>query len=274
MIVKILDAYVNNPGDLSWEPFGELGDLTLYERTSAEELAMRTTDVEIAITNKIMWDKHALDAAPHLKMIALTSTGFNTVDLEEANRRGIIVSNVPAYSTPDVTQMTIGLMLELCMHIGLHSDGVMAGDWVNSVDFTYWKTPLVEVSGKTLGIIGMGSIGQSVARVAGALGMNVVFTNRSSKPEAETATCHQIELDELLATADFISLHCPATPETNSIINPDAIARMKQGAFLINTARGTLIDEAAVAQALKEGKLSGFAADVVSVEPMQPSNPL
>ncbi|MEG2211829.1 MAG: NAD(P)-dependent oxidoreductase, partial [Raoultibacter sp.] len=159
-------------------------------------------------------------------------------------------------------------------HIGLHSDGVKKGDWVNSADFSYWKTPLIEVTGKTLGIIGMGSIGQSVARVACALGMQVVFVNRSRKPSAETSACRQVELEELLATADFVSLHCPATPKTNNMIDAAAIARMKEGAFLINTARGTLIDEQAVAHALKTGKLSGFAADVVSVEPMSATNPL
>ncbi|MEG2006586.1 MAG: D-2-hydroxyacid dehydrogenase [Raoultibacter sp.] len=274
MIIKVLEAYVNNPGDLSWEPLSAWGEVTLYDRTAREDLFARIADVEIAITSKIVWDKEAFEAAPCLKMIALTSTGFNVVDLDEANRRGIVISNVPAYSTPDVTQMTIGLLLEHCMHIGLHSDGVKKGDWVNSADFSYWKTPLIEVTGKTLGIIGMGSIGQSVARVACALGMQVVFVNRSRKPSAETSACRQVELEELLATADFVSLHCPATPKTNNMIDAAAIARMKEGAFLINTARGTLIDEQAVAHALKTGKLSGFAADVVSVEPMSATNPL
>ncbi|MEG0620915.1 MAG: D-2-hydroxyacid dehydrogenase [Raoultibacter sp.] len=274
MVITVLEAYVNSANDLSWDALKSSGTVTLYDRTTREELAGRIADTQIAITSKTLWDAEAFDWAPRLQMIALTSTGFNVVDLAEADRRGITVCNVPAYSTPDVAQMTIALLLEHCLQVGLHAQSVKAGQWADSEDFSFWKTPLIEVSGKTLGIIGMGSIGQAVARIAQAFGMRVLFNNRTPRPSAESVTCRQVELDELLAQSDFVSLHCPATPKTNNMINEGTLAKMKEGAVLINTARGTLVDEAAVAAALRTGKLSGFAADVVAIEPMQASNPL
>lgn len=274
MDIVVLDAYVNNPGDLSWESFSELGTITLYDRTNPDEVAARAERADIAITNKILWDAETLANAPNLKLIALTSTGFNTVDLDAARKQGVTVCNVPAYSTPDVTQMTFALLLELCLHAGDHSRGVMDGEWVHSIDFSYWNTPLVEIAGKTIGIVGMGSIGQSVARVANAFGLKVLFNNRSRKPELENECCRQVELDELLAASDIVSLHAPATPETNGLIGANALEMMKDGAMLINTARGTLVDERAVADALLSGKLGGFGADVVAVEPMRSDNPL
>lgn len=274
MNIVVLDAYVNNPGDLSWKELDELGTVTLYDRTSPDEVAARAEHADIAITNKILWDAKTLAGAPNLKLIALTSTGFNTVDLDAARKQGVTVCNVPAYSTPDVTQMTFALLLELCLHVGDHSRGVMDGEWTRSIDFSYWNSPLIEIAGKTIGIVGMGSIGQSVARVANAFGMRVLFNNRSRKPELESERCRQVELDELLAESDIISLHAPATPETNGLIGADALEMMKDGAMLINTARGTLVDERAVADALLSGKLGGFGTDVVSVEPMHSDNPL
>ncbi|WP_139650763.1 D-2-hydroxyacid dehydrogenase [Raoultibacter phocaeensis] len=274
MNIVVLDAYVNNPGDLSWKPLEELGSVTLYDRTKPDEVAARVADADIAVTNKITWDAETLAKAPNLKLIALTSTGFNVVDLDAARKQGVTVCNVPAYSTPDVAQMTFALMLELCLHVGDHSRGVLQGDWVKSVDFTYWNHPLVEIAGKTLGIVGMGSIGQAVAKVATAFGMEVVFDNRSRKPELENEHCSQVDLDELLAVSDFVTLHAPATPETDKLIDAGAIAKMKDGAMLLNTARGTLVDEQAVADALLSGKLGGFGADVVAVEPMRADNPL
>lgn len=274
MNIVVLDAYVNNPGDLSWAPIESLGTVTFYDRTSCEEVAERIVDAQIAITNKISWDAETLAQAPNLKLIALTSTGFNVVDLEAARKQGVTVCNVPAYSTPDVAQMTFALLLELCLHVGDHSRGVMEGAWVNSVDFAYWNTPLMEIAGKTIGIVGMGSIGQAVAKIANAFGMEVLFNNRSAKPVCENEHCKQVELDDLLAHADIVTLHAPASPETEGIIDAAALAKMRDGAMLLNTARGTLINERDVANALLSGKLGGFGADVVAVEPMAPDSPL
>ncbi|HIW76798.1 MULTISPECIES: D-2-hydroxyacid dehydrogenase [Gordonibacter] len=274
MNIVILEGCVNNPGDLSWDALSQFGQVTVYDRTSRDELAERVAEAEVAVSSKVRWDAEALSWAPNLKMIALTSTGFNVVDLDAARERGVVVSNVPAYSTPDVAQMTFALLLELCLHVGEHSELVMDGDWTRAKDFSFWKTPLIELQGKTLGIVGMGSIGQAVARIARAFGMPVVFANHRPKPEAEGDGIRQVPLDELLTMADFVSLHVPATPETNNMMNAETLARMKDGAMLINTARGTLVDEQAVVNALHSGKLAGFAADVVSEEPMSPDNPL
>lgn len=274
MNIVVLDAYVNNPGDLSWKPLEKLGTVTLYDRTKPNEVAARVANADVAVTNKITWDAETLAKAPNLKLIALTSTGFNVVDLDAARKQGVTVCNVPAYSTPDVAQMTFALLLELCLHAGDHSRSVLRGDWVKSVDFSYWNHPLIEIAEKTLGIIGMGSIGQAVAKVANAFGMEVLFNNRSQKPELESAHCKQVGLDELLASSDFVTLHAPATPETNGLIDASALAKMKDGAMLLNTARGTLVDERAAADALLSGKLGGFGADVVAVEPMAADNPL
>lgn len=274
MNIKIYDAYSVNPGDLSWDALKAFGDLTIYDRTSAEELPARTADVEIAVSNKIIWDAAAIAAAPNLKMIAILATGFNVVDLAAADERGIAVCNVPAYSTPDVAQLVFALLLEHVNHVGLHADHVRVGGWCIARDFTYQLTPQHEITGKTLGIIGMGNIGQAVARIAEAFGMEVIFANRSAKPQFETDHCHQVERAELLRRADVVTLHCPATPDTDDMINAASIAQMKDGAFLINTARGSLINEHDVADALVSGKLSGAAMDVVTVEPMAQDNPL
>ena len=274
MNIVVLEGYVNNPGDLSWDELERFGTCTVYDRTPRDLLAERAADADIAVSSKTVWDAEALGWAPQLKMIALTSTGYNVVDLQAAREAGVVVSNVPAYSTPDVAQMTFALILELCLHVGLHSQLVMDGAWTRAKDFAFWKTPLVELSGKTLGIVGMGSIGQAVARIARAFDMQVLFENRSPKPQLEGNGMRQVGLDELLASSDIVSLHVPASPETNGMIDAAALSAMKQGALLINTARGTLVDEQAVADALRAGKLGGFGADVVSHEPMRPDNPL
>ncbi|PNV68611.1 D-2-hydroxyacid dehydrogenase [Enteroscipio rubneri] len=274
MNIVVLEGYVNNPGDLSWDALKRYGNVTVYDRTPREKLAARVVDADVAVSSKIAWDAEALAWAPHLKMIALTSTGFNVVDLDAARERGIVVSNVPAYSTPDVAQMTFALLLELCLHVGKHSSLVMDGAWTRAKDFSFWDTPLVELAGRTFGIVGMGSIGQAVCRIARAFGMPVVFENRSPKPQLEGDDVRQVDLGELLAVADVVSLHVPATPDTKGMMNAATLARMKDGAFLLNTARGTLVDEQAVVDALRSGKLAGFGADVVSAEPMRPDNPL
>ena len=274
MNIVILEGQVNNPGDLSWDALDRCGTVTVYDRTSRDQLKTRVAEADIVVSSKTEWNAEALGWAPRLKMIALTSTGYNVVDLDAARDAGVIVSNVPAYSTPDVAQMTFALLLELCLHVGEHSNLVMEGDWTRAKDFSFWNTPLVELAGKTMGIVGMGSIGQAVCRIARAFGMPVVFENRSAKPQLESDGVRQVSLDELLAVSDVVTLHAPATPETDRMMNAQTIGRMKDGAYLLNTARGTLVDEQAVVDALRSGKLAGFAADVVSVEPMQPDNPL
>lgn len=274
MIITNLDAFTSNPGDLSWAEIEKLGEYTEYERSFRNELCERVCTTEIAVSNKIVWDKELMDMAPNLKMIALTSTGYNVVDLEEANKRCIVVSNVPAYSTPDVAQHAFALLLELVNQVGLHAESVRKGDWVESKDFTYSLTPLVELDKKVMGIIGMGSIGYKMAQIAQAFGMKVIFTSRTSKPQLQSETCKEVSLDEVLRCGDVISLHCPATPETENIINKETLSKMKQSAYLINTARGNLIDEEALALALKEHRIAGFGADVVKVEPMSVENPL
>ena len=274
MNIVVLEGYVNNPGDLSWDALERYGTVTVYDRTPRDQLAARVAEADVAVSSKVTWDAEALSWAPRLKMIALTSTGYNVVDLDAARDASVVVSNVPAYSTPDVAQMTFALLLELCLHVGEHSRLVMDGDWTRAKDFSFWETPLVELAGKTFGIVGMGSIGQAVCRIARAFNMPVVFENRSAKPELEGDGVRQVSLDELLATADVVSLHVPATPETNRMMNATALAKMKDGAYLLNTARGTLVDEQAVVDALRSGKLAGFGADVVSAEPMRPDNPL
>lgn len=276
MNIVVLDAYVNNPDDLDigWNTLSDFGTVTLYDRTDRDELAERIADADIVVSSKILWNKETLSLAPNLKFIALTSTGYNVVNLEEATAQGILVSNVPAYSTPDVAQMAWALLLELCLHVGEHSRSVHEGNWITSKDFAYWDFPLVELAGKTMGIIGMGSIGRAVARIACAFDMEVLFHNRSPKPELENTQCRQAPFIEVLERADVVSLHVPATAETHNLIDRHAIAKMKDGAFLINTARGTLVNEHDIAAALRSGKLAGFGADVISHEPMLPDNPL
>lgn len=274
MNIAVLEGYVCNPGDLSWEALERLGAVTVHERTPRDELHERMAGVDVVVSTKVVWDAEAMGWAPDLKLIALASTGFNVVDLDEARRRGITVCNVPAYSTPDVAQMTFALILELCSRVGTYNAQVMDGAWTRAHDFCFYGTPLVELAGKTLGVVGMGSIGQAVARIARAFDMDVAFCNRSAKPELERDGMRQLELDELLRRSDIVSLHAPSTPQTDGMIDARAIALMKDGAMLVNTARGTLIDERAVADALLSGKLAGYGADVAAVEPMRPDNPL
>lgn len=274
MNIVVLEGFVNNPGDLSWDCLGRLGTVTVYDRTPRTLLAERVATADIAVSSKTVWDAEALSWAPRLRMIALTSTGFNVVDLNAARERGVVVSNVPAYSTPDVAQMTFGLLLELCLHVGLHSRLVMKGAWTQAKDFSFWNTPLAELAGKTMGIVGMGSIGQAVSRIARAFDMTVLFSGNHPKPRLENDFTRQVDVEELLSTSDVVTLHVPATPETNHMIDAEAIAKMKRGSLLLNTARGSLVDEQAVVDALLSGHLGGFGADVVSTEPMSPDNPL
>ena len=273
MKIVILDGYALNPGDLSWDCLNQFGEVTVYDRTPAELIVPRIGDAEIILLNKTPITEETLAACPSVRLICVLATGYNVVDCDAAKARGIPVCNVPAYGTAAVAQFTFSLLLEVCNAVGHHSDSVHKGDWCRSIDFCYWKTPQMELAGKTMGIIGFGRIGRAVGAIAKAFGMRVIAYNRSRCPEGE-AIGEYVALDDLFAESDIISLHCPLTPQTEGIINAASIAKMKDGVILLNTARGPLLNEQDVAEALIQGKLRGAAVDVVSKEPMETTNPL
>ena len=274
MKIVILDGQALNPGDLSWDPITALGNCTLYPTTATEdETISRIGNAEIVVTNKVPITQRVLSACPGIRFIAVTATGYNIVDCENAAKREIPVCNVPGYGTASVAQFTIGLLLELCHRIGYHDRLVHQGEWITSPAFCFWRTPQTELSGKTFGIIGFGAIGRATGRIAKALGMKVLAYSRSQCSEGREIG-EYVDLDTLLARSDVISLHCPLFPETEKIINRDTIGKMKDGAILLNTARGGLVDEDALYEALVSGKLQGAGVDVVSAEPMLPGNPL
>lgn len=274
MKIVILDGRALNPGDLSYDCIRQFGEVTLYQRTETEaETIERVGDSEIVLVNKVPITEAVLAACPGIRLICVQATGYNIVDCDACARRGIPVTNVPSYGTAAVAQFTMALILELCHRIGLHDQSVHRGDWVKSDNFCYWLTPQTELAGKTLGILGFGRIGREVGKLAKAFGMQVIACNRSQCEEGRQIG-EYVDMDTLLARSDILSLHCPQTPGTEKIINARSLARMKDGAMLINTARGGLLDENAVAEALRSGKLRGAAVDVVSKEPMAPDNPL
>lgn len=272
MKIVILDAYAANPGDLSWDEFAALGELTVYDRTAQEDVAARIGDAEVVFINKVRLTDEIFAACPNLKLVSILATGYNIVDLAAAKRRGITVCNVPGYSTRAVVQMTFALLLEICQQVGLHSGAVHTGRWQTCPDFCFWDRPLIELDGKTMGIVGYGAIGSAVGTVAQALGMKLLVTARHEKPVPEGARF--VSLPELLAQSDVVSLHCPQTAENARMIDAGALAQMKDGAILLNTARGGLLDEQAVADALRSGKLLAAGMDVVSAEPIRADNPL
>lgn len=272
MKIVILDAYAANPGDLSWDEFAALGELTVYDRTAQEDASARIGDAEVVFINKVRLTDEIFAACPNLKLVSILATGYNIVDLAAAKRRGITVCNVPGYSTRAVVQMTFALLLEICQQVGLHSGAVHTGRWQTCPDFCFWDRPLIELDGKTMGIVGYGAIGSAVGTVAQALGMKLLVTARHEKPVPEGARF--VSLPELLAQSDVVSLHCPQTAENARMIDAGALAQMKDGAILLNTARGGLLDEQAVADALRSGKLLAAGMDVVSAEPIRADNPL
>ena len=275
MKIVLLDGEALNPGDLSWAPLEALGELTVYPRgtTDPEEVIRRIGDAEIVLTNKTPVGRVVFERCPGMKLLCVVATGYNVVDTAAAKEHGISVCNVPAYGTEMVAQFAIGLLLEVCHHIQLHNDSVHAGEWERCPNFCYWKTPIMELAGKTMGIIGFGRIGRAVGRIAKALGMRVLATG--SRPcEEGLAIAEYVELDHLLAQSDVISLHCPLFPETEQLINRDSIARMKEGVILINNSRGGLLNEQDVADALNAGRIRAAAVDVVTTEPIVASNPL
>ena len=276
MKLVVLDGYTENPGDLSWAELAALGELTVYDRTSYTEsplIAEHIGDAEIVVMNKTPISRATMDACPNIRLIAVLATGYNVVDYKYAQEKGIPVVNVPTYGTASVSQYSIALLLEICHHIGHHSASVHAGNWASNPDWCYWDYPLIELEGKTIGIIGFGRIGQAEGRIARAMGMHVlaydVYPN-----DAGRAIGAYVDLDTLLAQSDVVSLHCNLTPENTGLINKENIAKMKDGAILINNARGQLIVEQDVADALNSGKLAAAGLDVVYTEPIRPDNPL
>ena len=276
MKIVVLDGYTVNPGDLSWEGLAALGELTVYDRTppnDEEEIIRRIGDAELVFTNKTSVTRRVMEACPRMRFLGVLSTGYNTVDVDCARELGIPICNVPGYGTASVSQFSIALLLELCHHIGHHDQTVHQGRWEKSEDFCYWDYPLIELDGKTLGIIGFGRIGRAEGRVAKALGMDVLAADPFPTGEGREIA-EYVDLYTLLARSDVVSLHCNLTPENTGLINRNTIAGMKDGALLINNARGQLIVEQDVAEALNSGKLGGAAVDVVSTEPIKPDNPL
>ena len=274
MKIGVLDGYTLNPGDISWEGMEAFGEVTVYDRTKAEEVVERIGDAEVVYTNKTPITKETMDACPGMKFIGVLATGYNIVDVAAAKEKGIPVSNIPTYGTAAVSQFAIALLLELCHHIGEHSDAVKAGEWTSNPDWCFWKYPLVELAGKNMGIIGFGRIGQDTGKIAQAHGMKVLAYDAFKRPELESDTCKYVDLDTLLAQSDVISLHCPLFPDREGIINKDTIAKMKDGVMIINDPRGPLIVEQDLRDALDSGKVAGAALDVVSTEPIQMDNPL
>lgn len=275
MKLVVLDGYTENPGDLSWDALRRFGELTVYERTSDDqsEVAERIKGADIVVANKTSIRAEVINSAGALKYITILATGYDIVDVAAARARGIPVSNVPSYGTAAVAQFAIAMLLEICHHVAHHSETVHAGRWESCADWCYWDYPLIELAGKTMGIIGFGRIGQQTGRIAKALGMHILATG-SRPTDAGREIADYVELDELLARSDVISLHCPLFPSTRGIISRENIARMKDGVILLNNSRGALVDEQALADALNSGKVYAAGLDVVSTEPIRGDNPL
>jgi glycerate dehydrogenase len=274
MKLVVLDGYTLNPGDNPWDALAQLGELTVYDRTPPDQIVARAKPAEIVLTNKTALAAATLAQLPQLKFIAVLATGYNIVDVIAARGRGIPVSNVPEYGTDSVAQHVFALLLELASRVGEHSSAVHAGEWVRAADFCFWKTPPIELTSLTMGIVGFGRIGRRVSELAHAFGMRVLAAGGSRRIAPSYAPFDWCDIPELFAQADVISLHCPLTADNAAFVNRDLLRRMKRSAFLINTARGALIDEPALAAALRAGELAGAAVDVVSTEPMHPDNPL
>ncbi|MDU5512226.1 D-2-hydroxyacid dehydrogenase [Enterococcus gilvus] len=276
MKIVVLDGYALNPGDLDWQGFEAFGEVTVYDRTSftdKQEIIDRIGEAEAILTNKTPIDEEILSAVPKLKYIGVVATGYNVVDVAAARKRNIPVTNIPSYGTDAVAQFTFALLLEIANQVGVHNASVQKGEWQQSTDFTYQKTPLMELRGKTIGLIGYGEIAQATATIAHAFNMKVIYWNHRPK-KAQEDWAKQVSIEELYQQADIISLHVPQTSETEKMINQKTIARMKEGVILLNTARGGLLDEAAVADALNRGQIFAAGVDVVSKEPMTKDNPL
>ena len=272
--IVVLDGYALNPGDASWEPLATLGEFTVYDRTPPELVVERAAGADILINNKARIGAAELDAMPRLRCIGMLSTGYDVVDIREAGLRGIPVINVQAYGVDSVAQQALALLMELCRHTAVHDASIRRGDWANCPDWCYWLTPQVDLAGKTLGILGFGNIGRKFAEIGHALGMHVLAHSRTRRDPPSYAPFAFAGLEQILAESDVLSLHCPLTAETKRIINAESIQTMRDGAILINTGRGGLVDEQSVAAALVSGKLGGLGSDVAATEPIRPDNPL
>lgn len=273
MNIVVLDGHTANPGDLSWAELEALGACQVFVRTPPDQVVSRAKAAELVLTNKTILDREAIVRLPKLRYIGALATGYNVVDVAAAKERGIVVTNVPDYSTRSVAQLTFALLLELTHHVGLHAEGVRAGRWSRSEDFCYWETPLTELDGLTLGLLGFGRIARAVAQIGAAFGMNIVV-HTPRPPTQVPAGIQFVSLDDLFARSDVLSLHCPLTPETKCLVNVRRLTLMKPTALLLNTGRGPLVDEAALAEALNVGSIAGAAVDVLSAEPPPPDNPL
>lgn len=274
MKIVVLDGYTLNPGDLNWDALNKLGDVTIYDRTPYADTVKRCKGAAIVLTNKAPLDEAILNQLPDLKYIGVLATGYNIINTEVSKQKGIVVSNVPGYGTGAVAQFVFALLLELCLHVQKHSDAVFEGRWAKSVDFCFWDYPLIELAGKTLGIIGFGTIGQKVADIASAFDMKVIATGRRQTDQSHRKNFKWVSLNELLQRSDMVSIHCPLTPETQGLINTENLKKMKPSAFLINTSRGPIINDADLAQALNNNIIAGAGIDVLSKEPPHADNPI
>lgn len=271
--IVVLDGHASNPGDLSWDGLKAFGELTVYERTPEDQVLERIGDADIVLTNKVPFKADRISKLPHVKYIGVLATGYNIIDTQAAAQAGIIVTNIPAYSTDSVAQITFAHILNITNHVSHYAEQSRAGRWTQAPDFCYWDTPLIELAGKTMGIVGLGNIGMHVAQMARLFGMDVfAFTSKNSADLPEGI--QKATMEGLLGVSDILTLHCPLTPDTFELINADTLSKMKRGAILINTGRGQLVNEADVAQALRDGQLSAYGADVMCQEPPTADNPL
>jgi len=273
MNIVVLDGYALNPGDLSWKGLEQLGNCTVYERTNPSDLMDRIKDAEAVITNKAVIDAPLIECLPKLKYIGVTATGYNVIDVKAAGEKGIVVTNIPAYSTDSVAQLVFSHLLNIVNRVEMHASSVRSGEWAASKDFAYWKSPQVELANKTLGIAGFGRIGRRVAEIGNAFGMKVIFNNRSKVNDTPSGMS-QVSLSELFGKSDVVSINCPLTPENSEFVNAGLLYTMKPSAILINTGRGGLINEKDLAEALNDGILAAAGLDVLSLEPPQQDNPL
>jgi glycerate dehydrogenase len=273
MKIVVLDGYTLNPGDLSWDAFQKFGDLAIFDRTPSEKVLERIIDSEVVFTNKTPLTKQTIDKCKNLKYIGVLATGYNIVDIKSAREHNIPVSNIPVYGTYAVSQMIFALLLEICHHVGAHSDSVHDGNWTTNPDWCYWEYPLIELAGKTIGIVGLGRIGQNTAKIAQAFGMNVIAFDEYPT-ETGSKYAKYVDFDEVLTNSDVIALHCPLFPSTHGIINKNNIKKMKDGVIILNNSRGPLIVEQDLAEALNTGKVYAAGLDVVSTEPIHEDNPL
>lgn len=274
MKIVVLDGYTLNPGDLSWDALEQLGDVKVYDRSSPDEVDERCKDAEVLFTNKGIVNAQAIANLSNLKYIGVLATGYNIVDIHAAKQKGVIVSNVPGYGTDSVVQLTFALLLELCLHVQEHSEAVKSGRWSSSKDFSFWDFPLMELSGKTMGIIGFGNIGQKVADIAAAFGMNIIATSRTQTNQSNRSNFKWVSIDDLLKDSDVVTIHSPLVPETKGLINKESLAKMKHTAFILNTSRGPIIIDEDLANALNHDIIAGAGIDVLSTEPPLPENPL